>query len=119
MSKCPNISSPDWKNLVQRVGEDKAWFLWFENNSNYPSEQAIRNVSEIANDTIYFQKESESEPITLEEFEQQRQQISSDFNADVVFDESLEEVASVEKVGDRNKITVNPNIIFADTLTHE
>ena len=30
---CPNISSPEWKALVNVVGVDAAWDLWKQDNN--------------------------------------------------------------------------------------
>ena len=31
---CPNINLPEWKELVEAVGENEAYYLWDANNGN-------------------------------------------------------------------------------------
>jgi hypothetical protein len=39
---CPNINSPDWKKLVKKHGETKAWQVYIENNYEIPRVEKIR-----------------------------------------------------------------------------
>ncbi len=107
MSKCPNKSLPEWKALVEKVGENAAYYHWFNNDESIPE-----NIE-------YEQKTSTSEPISMEEFEWQRKQLQSKFGAEIVFDTNLDVVANVKQNGENRVITVNPNSIFSDTLVHE
>jgi len=38
MAICPNINSPEWKELVKAQGEEKAYFLWNNFDGNVPGE---------------------------------------------------------------------------------
>lgn len=40
--KCPNISHPSWKELVNKVGVDNAYLYYFENNEEIPNVENIK-----------------------------------------------------------------------------
>lgn len=69
----------------------------------------------VVRETTSEQRESSSEQISMEEFQQQRERIASITGWDIEFDQSLEQSAIVSG----NKIIANPNKLFKDTLVHE
>jgi hypothetical protein len=55
MATCPNKNSKEWESLVSSVGEDLAYYLW----DTYEGD-----VSEIEQQQILFQKETEELPVS-------------------------------------------------------
>src|SRR5690242_21823527 len=43
MSTCPNKSSVEWKALVKKVGEDRAYEEYLKNNEDIPSVNSVYN----------------------------------------------------------------------------
>jgi hypothetical protein len=39
MALCPNINSPEWKQLVAAQGKAKAYFLWNEYSGDVPGQE--------------------------------------------------------------------------------
>ena len=42
MIKCPNITHPDWKALVNKYGENAAWKKYIENGEKIPSIEGVK-----------------------------------------------------------------------------
>lgn len=85
-----------------------------ENNKAYPNKEVFKKIDKSKGIT-YEQRDSQAEEITYQEFEQQRLKLEKVFGITVEFDDSIDGAGQAQG----NKVLVNPNKLFRDTLVHE
>lgn len=97
MSVCPNISSPEWKNLVEQHGEDGAYKKWLENGKEIPGivNMNMGQVGQLVKD------------------------LQKNINMDVVMNPDMDVSGRVIKVNGDHRIEINPNLLQSDTIIHE
>lgn len=47
MAFCPNVNSKEFKDLVSKVGEDEAYYLWDKYEGNIPASETSSSVAEV------------------------------------------------------------------------
>ena len=68
---------------------------------------------------IQFQKDSEEDLQSQEELDKVLGILEGSFGAEVIFDDTTIEIASVKNVNGKPVITINPNLVRKDTVVHE
>ncbi len=109
---CPNKNTQDWKDLLKKVGKDKAYLEW---HRKYSPEQ-----KEVSSDDIQRSKEL-TENLSEEEIEKiNRIKKGFPINVNVEIDDTIEGSGkSIIKKGKTPTIKLNPNELRRDTISHE
>ena len=90
---CPNKNLPEWKELVEVVGENKAYYLWDQNKGNGLDKASNGNNSKLFSDLLNYYNGNREQAIKAKaimfskEFKQVQHQI--DDNQEPTFDSTI------------------------------
>lgn len=74
---CPNIGSPEWQELVDEIGEDRAWALWDEYSRNVTDKPSLFDEEpedKLDRDLINLYKQQ------MKSLENRRKELKGEFN---------------------------------------
>lgn len=94
---CPNVSSEEWKNLVDAYGEDGAYKRWLQNGKEIPG---VANVA-MGNNAVLFRE------------------LQKNVDGNVSINADMDVLARIVKTKEKDIIEVNPNLLQSDKELHE
>ena len=97
MSICPNVSSKEWKNLVDAHGEDGAYKKWLQNGKEIPG---VANVA-MGNSAVLIKN------------------LQKKVDATVSINPDLDVTAKLVKDKEQTRIEINPSLLQGDNEIHE
>lgn len=117
---CPNKNLPEWKEMVEAVGENRAYYLWMQNKGNSLDKAPNGNESKLFKDLLDLNKGDRNKTIQdksvvyTPEFSTEFLNLELDSNEEVTIDSYKQNTPVLPLTKDK-KININTRTVIIDS----